>query len=92
MLTIKYQKQFKKDLILAEKRGFDLNELKFVVNLLQNGEPLPNRYKDHRLLNSKLYKNVRECHIKPDWLLIYQVVENDLILNLLRTGTHSDLF
>ena len=53
---------------------------------------MPEKYRDHKLTNSKDYENVRECHIEPDWLLIYEIIDDELILNLLRTGSHSDLF
>lgn len=92
MLKIEFQGQFKKDYKLAIKRGCDPNELMTVVSLLAAEQPLPERYRDHPLVNSRHYRNVRECHIKPDWLLIYQVVEERLILKLIRTGSHSDLF
>lgn len=55
-------------------------------------QALPPAYKDHCLTNSRNFKNVRECHIKPDWLLVYRIVKNALILELIRTGSHSDLF
>lgn len=92
MLKIKYHNQFKKDFKLALKRGFDANELFKVVEILASEEPLPAEYRDHPLQDSKHYKKMRECHIGPDWLLIYQIVKAELILNLIRTGTHSDLF
>ena len=79
-----------KDLKLALKRGYDLNELSKVVNLLANRKTLPIKYKDHALSGD--YLNFRECHIKPDWLLIYHIDDEELELFLLRTGTHSDLF
>jgi mRNA interferase YafQ len=79
-----------KDLKLALKRGYDLNELSKVVNLLANRKTLPIKYKDHALSGD--YSNFRECHIKPDWLLIYHIDDEELELFLLRTGTHSDLF
>ena len=63
-----------------------------VVELLCSQCSLPAIYKDHALINSRNYKNVRECHIEPDWLLVYQVFKDELILRLIRTGTHSDLF
>ena len=81
---------FKKDYKLAQKRGFDLSLLQEVVTMLANGEPLPEKYHDHSLIVN--YRNCRECHIKPDWLLIYQIDNDELILFLMRTGTHSDLF
>ena len=84
--------QFKKDYKLAIKRGCNIEELKKVVTLLANGEPLPEKYRDHDLTNSRNYKNMRECHIEPDWLLVYKITESVLILSLNRTGTHSDLF
>ena len=92
MLKIRYHKQFKKDLKLAIKQHLDINELKEVIELLQKQETLPIKYKDHLLNNSRDYKNSRECHIRPDWLLIYRIMKNELLLELLRTGSHSDLF
>lgn len=82
--------RFQKDLKLAQKRGLDLNLLSEVIKMLANGEPLPPKYKDHQLTGN--YGSCRECHIQPDWLLIYQIIETDLILYLTRTGSHSDLF
>ena len=84
--------QFKKDYKLAVKRGCNIDELKKVVTILANGEVLPEKYRDHELTNSRNYKDMRECHIEPDWLLVYKISENVLILSLNRTGTHSDLF
>lgn len=90
MLKIVRSNRFIKDLKLALKRGYDLNELSKVVNLLANRKTLPIKYKDHALSGD--YLNFRECHIKPDWLLIYHIDDEELELFLLRTGTHSDLF
>lgn len=84
--------QFKKDYKLAVKRGCNIAELQKVVTLLANGETLPAKYRDHDLTNSRNYKNMRECHIEPDWLLVYKTTESVLVLSLNRTGTHSDLF
>lgn len=81
---------FKKDLKLAKKRGYDLSLLNNVVDTLAMGLPLAEKYKDHSLIGN--YKGCRECHITPDWLLIYEFSDNELILYLTRTGTHSDLF
>ena len=92
MLTIKYKGQFKKDFKLAVKRGCNIHELERVIGMLVREEILPQRYRDHALKDTKEYKNVRECHIGPDWLLIYQIVKKELILRLIRTGSHSDLF
>ncbi len=92
MLKIEYRKQFKKDYKTAIKRGCNPSELEEVLNLLVNEEPLPTKYKDHALTDSKKYKDMRECHIEPDWLLVYKIEKDVLILKLIRTGTHSDLF
>ncbi len=81
---------FKKDLKLAKKRGYDLSLLSTVIDTLAEGKPLDEKYKDHNLIGN--YKGCRECHITPDWLLIYEISDNELILYLTRTGTHSDLF
>lgn len=83
-------KRFRKDLVRAEKRGYDLSLLATVIKTLANGEPLPAKQKDHVLLGD--YAGCRECHITPDWLLIYEIYEDELLLYLTRTGTHSDLF
>lgn len=90
MLSIVLSNQFKKDLKLAQKRGLNLNNLTEVVEKLANGEQLPPKNKDHNL--SGEYASYRECHIQPDWLLIYKIEESELLLFLFRTGTHSDLF
>lgn len=82
--------RFKKDLKLANKRGYNLSLLSEVVDMLASGEPLPLKYKDHSLIGD--YAGCRECHITPDWLLIYEIEEEEIILYLTRTGTHSDLF
>lgn len=81
---------FRKDLKLMKKRGYNLALLDTVVTMLANGELLDLKYKDHPLVGN--FKGCRECHITPDWLLIYEVSDNELILYLTRTGTHSDLF
>ena len=82
--------RFRKDYKLAKKRGYDLSLLDNTVNLIASRATLPERYKDHELIGD--YKGCRECHITPDWLLIYEIYEEELILYLTRTGTHSDLF
>ena len=82
--------QFKKDMRLAQKRGYDLDKLKTVIKLLADGTPLDSKYRDHLLTGN--YGGYRECHIQPDWLLVYQINEGKLVLFLSRTGTHSDLF
>ena len=92
MLKIEFQGQFKKDYKLAIKRGCDVRELIEVISLLAEEKTLPEKYRDHALENSRGYQNVRECHIRPDWILIYKIVEERLLLKLIRTGSHSDLF
>lgn len=82
--------KFRKDLKTVRKRGYDLSLLGEVVDTLAAGETLPERYRDHEL--SGKYLNCRECHITPDWLLIYELADDTLFLYLTRTGTHSDLF
>ena len=90
MLEIFYTNKFKKDYKLIKKRGCNLEKLANIVELLCNSCSLPEKNQDHPLTNSKEYVNVRECHISPDWLLIYRIQGNTL--QLLRTGLHSDLF
>ncbi len=90
MLTIKYHTMFKKDFNKIKKRGYDISRLEKIVELLANEVPLPEQFKDHNLSGN--YNGFRECHIAPDWLLIYQVNNNELVLVLSRTGSHSDLF
>ena len=90
MLTIKYESSFKNDFKRIVKRGYNIKLLENVIEMLANGETLPEKYRDHSLIGD--YKDCRECHITPDWLLIYKVNGNELILFLTRTGTHSDLF
>ena len=87
---IKNTTQFKKDYTLARRRGLNMDLLKDVVTRLANGEPLDPRHKDHPL--SGEWSGHRECHIQPDWLLIYRYENDILVLALTRTGTHSDLF
>ncbi|MBQ6080073.1 MAG: type II toxin-antitoxin system YafQ family toxin [Muribaculaceae bacterium] len=82
--------QFKKDLKQAKKRGLDLQDLFAVIELLANDLPLPEKNRDHQLHGD--YIGYRECHISPDWLLIYQKDTDIRIITLYRTGTHSDLF
>lgn len=92
MLKPEFSGQFKKDYKLAVKRGGDPKKLEEVISLLCSETPLPEKYRDHALTNSRNYKDMRECHIQPDWLLVYKVVQGMLILKLIRTGSHSDLF
>ena len=88
--TVKTTSQFKKDFKLAMKRGLNIDLLETVISTLALGEPLPDKNKDHALTGNWI--GHRECHILPDWLLIYRIEEEVLILTLARSGTHSDLF
>ena len=90
MLDLRFTSKFEKDYKLIKKRNYDISKLKTVVLMLRNREQLPAKYLDHAL-NGK-YIGYRECHIEPDWLLIYQIKDEQLLLVLFRTGTHSDLF
>ena len=82
--------KFKKSLKLAKKRGWDLKLLDKVITMLQNDIPLEEKYRDHELKGK--YQGFRECHIQPDWLLIYLKENEVLTLTLVDTGTHADLF
>jgi mRNA interferase YafQ len=73
-----------------QKRGKNMKKLVNVLDLLASGKTLPSKYKDHQLTGN--LSDFRECHIEPDWLLIYQIFENELILSATATGSHSDLF
>lgn len=91
---IKYEldftSKFKKDIKLLKKQGKNIEKLYEIINILAYGEELDAKYRDHNLIGN--YKGYRECHIEPDWLLIYKVMKNILILTLSRTGSHSELF
>ncbi len=90
MLDLVMSSQFKKDLKRIQKRGMDLEILKNVIRMLQEEQVLDEKYRDHALTGN--YKGFRECHVQPDWLLIYSVNRGELILTASRTGSHSDLF
>lgn len=90
MYKVTFTGQFNKDVKKAIKRGYNLDELKQAVKILAAGESLPPKYRDHNLSGN--YKGYHECHISPDWLLIYKVQNDVLVLTLTRTGSHSDLF
>ena len=90
MLEIVFTNKMKRDAKLMKKRGKDMTELTVVLELLANRKPMPERYKDHQLSGN--LKDFRECHIEPNWLLMYQIFEDKLILSASATGTHSDLF
>ena len=88
--TVKSTSQFKKDYKLAMKRGLKINLLEDVIAALAMGETLPEKNKDHALTGN--WAGHRECHILPNWLLVYRIEDDVLVLTLARTGTHSDLF
>lgn len=90
MLTIRYHKSFKKDFKLIKKRGYDISKLEKVLEILASEQELPKEYRDHELKGK--YTGLRECHIEPDWLLVYHIDNGKLVLWLSYTGTHSDLF
>ena len=90
MYSVRPTTKFQKDLKRIAKRGYDISSLTEVIKKLANGERLPEKNKDHALSGD--YSGYRECHITPDWLLIYEIENDELILYLTRTGTHSDLF
>ena len=87
-MNVAQTKQFKKDVKRMRKRGKDLEKVKAVIDLLVAGEPLPPKNRDHQLGGNWIGR--RDCHIEPDWILIYKLTEDELLLE--RTGTHSDLF
>jgi len=90
MLEIVYTTKMKRDVKLMKKRGRDMSKLTTVLSLLASGEPMPPKFRDHQL--SGMLNDFRECHIEGDWLLIYQIFEDALILSASATGTHADLF
>lgn len=90
MYSVRPTTKFQKDLKRIAKRGYDISLLTEVIKKLANGERLPEKNKDRALSGD--YSGYRECHITPDWLLIYEIENDELILYLTRTGTHSDLF
>lgn len=87
---LQFTSQFKKDLKLAKKQNKDLGKLFEVIDILANGETLDVKYKDHSLTGN--YRGTRECHVEPDWLLIYEIRGDVLVLMLYRLGSHSELF
>ena len=90
MLEIVLSNQFKKDLKLASKRGYKLELLEKIVDKIANNIKLEDKYRDHALTGN--YIGFRECHIQPDWLLVYRIENDELMLFFSRTGSHSDLF
>ena len=89
---IKQTTKFKKDFKRVIKRGADPNEFEKILMILASGETIPEKYRDHPLFNTAEYQDCRELHICPDWLLVYKYYSDTVILLLIRTGSHSDLF
>lgn len=90
MYNLRFTNKIQRNIKLMKKRGKDLEKLKVVLNLLQKGEELPSKYRDHALTGD--FTDCRECHIEPDWLLVYEIINSELVILLLTTGSHSDLF
>ena len=89
MLKVVYSSKFKKDYKLIKKRGYNISKFEKLLAMLTNEEKLPQNYLDHALTGD--FIGFRECHIEPDWLLIYEIRNNVLVLMLYRLGTHSEL-
>lgn len=89
---VRYSSDFKKSYKKVKKQGKDLRKLKYVVTKLANKEELEIKYRNHNLNDSKKYKDCGECHIEPDWLLVYKYQNNELVLLLITMGSHSELF
>ena len=89
-LTVRQTAQFKRDLKKARKQGKEMAAMDKAVSLLQNREPLPPKFKDHALTGD--WKGYRECHVSPDWLLVYLVEDDVLVLTLTRIGSHAEIF
>jgi mRNA interferase YafQ len=89
---IDFTSNFKKQLKKMVKQNKNIQELLEVVTKLANKEELDEKYKNHKLINDKTFKDCNECHIQPDWLLVYKIQDSELVLLLLATGSHSDLF
>ena len=90
MLDLRFTNQFKKDYKMALKRGYDMSEFEMIVNKLRNREKLDSKYKDHQLANN--WKNHRDFHLHPDLVVIYCIKETEIILEMVRMGSHADLF
>ncbi len=87
---VKFTSQFKRDLKLAKKQGKDIDKLFDVISTIAEGRKLEEKYRDHYLSGD--YAGCRECHVEPDWLLVYEVMDKVLVLMIYRVGTHSELF
>lgn len=90
--TIDLTSKFKRDYKKIKKQNKDLTKLAYVIYKLANGEELEEKFKNHKLSDDREYKDCFECHISPDWLLVYKIIDDKLVLLLFATGSHSDLF
>lgn len=90
--SVDYTSEFKKSYKKIKKQGKNIDKLKKTIEMIACGEELELKYREHKLLDNKKFKDYRECHIEPDWLLIYRIDNDNLILLLVDTGSHSDLF
>jgi mRNA interferase YafQ len=90
--AVDYTSRFKKQYKRLKKQGKDIKKLRNLITILANGEVLPPEYRNHKLFNDRYYQNCFECHIEPDWLLVYKIENNTLVLLLHSTGSHSELF
>ena len=91
-LEVKSTTNFNKEIKRVFKQGKDISKLENIVTKIANEELLEEKYRDHQLNDTKRYKGCRECHIEPEWLLVYKIINNELILILIDTGSHSGLF
>ena len=89
---VQYTSRFKKEFKKILKQGKDEKLFLEVLNVIANGEELAEKYRNHKLTNDKTFKECYECHIQPDWLLVYKLQDNELVLLLFATGSHNDLF
>lgn len=91
-MDIRYESKFKKDCKRAASQGLNIKLLDNIINTIAAGQKLPEKYRDHKLNDDRQYKNCRECHINPNWLLVYRINRSQLVLECVRLGSHSELF
>ena len=89
---VRITREFKKDLRRVSKQSKNMEKFDYVVTKIANGEELEDKYRNHYLIDNKKYRGCMECHIEPDWLLVYKIVKDELILLLINTGSHSSIF
>lgn len=89
---VQYTSRFKKEFKKILKQGKDEKLFLEVLNAIANGEELAKKYKNHKLINDKTFKDCQECHIQPDWILVYKIIDDEVMLLLFTTGSHSNLF